>query len=468
MEEEIFSLSEVLNAVSRTIQRNLAGPYWTCAEIAEISYRGHCYLTLAETDASGRIIAKCRATIWKNTFDSLSVKFFQQTGLQLCSGMRVQVLAAPNFHSEFGFSLNIVGIEPRYTLGEIALRRQETINRLAQEGIIENNKKLRLSIVPQKIAVISSASAAGYQDFINQLTNNPLEYKFYTALYPALMQGEKSPQSVIEALLQIKNDVETHGRASQNGHACQDGRASQNGRACQNKHACQDGAIFDAVVIIRGGGSEMDLKAFDDYAVAREVALFPLPVLAGIGHTKDTSVVDIVANMELKTPTAVADYLIHAIDSAWKNVEDCSQRLSAYATSTLDKEKQTLTQITEFLSAKAKTATDIEKQKIDSSAYRLQISAKRLANDTLRAITSKQDSISKAVRFSISKKLSIFDLLEQKIKSISPEEAFKRGYSLTLKDGKPISISTLKNGDKIETICSDGRITSTVDEIAGL
>lgn len=462
MEEEIFSLSEVLNAVSRAIQRNLAGPYWTCAEIAEISYRGHCYLTLAETDASGRIIAKCRATIWKNTFDSLSVKFFQQTGLQLCSGMRVQVLAAPNFHSEFGFSLNIVGIEPRYTLGEIALRRQETINRLTQEGIIENNKKLRLSIVPQKIAVISSASAAGYQDFINQLTNNPLGYKFYTALYPALMQGEKSPQSVIEALLQIKNDVETHVRASQNKHAC------QNGRASQNKHACQDGAIFDAVVIIRGGGSEMDLKAFDDYAVAREVALFPLPVLAGIGHTKDTSVVDIVANLELKTPTAVADYLIHAIDSAWKNVEDCSQRLSAYATSTLDKEKQTLTQITEFLSAKAKTATDIEKQKIDSSAYRLQISAKRLANDTLRTITSKQESISRAVRFSISKKLSIFDLLEQKIKSISPEEAFKRGYSLTLKDGKPISISTLKNGDKIETICSDGRITSTVDEIAGL
>jgi exodeoxyribonuclease VII large subunit len=444
MEEEIFSLSEVLNAVSRTIQRNLAGPYWTCAEIAEISYRGHCYLTLAETDASGRIIAKCRATIWKNTFDLLSVKFFQQTGLQLCSGMRVQVLAAPNFHSEFGFSLNIVGIEPRYTLGEIALRRQETINRLAQEGIIENNKKLRLSIIPQRIAVISSASAAGYQDFINQLTNNPLGYKFYTALYPALMQGEKSPQSVIEALLQIKNDVETHG------------------------HACQDGAIFDAVVIIRGGGSEMDLKAFDDYAVAREVALFPLPVLAGIGHTKDTSVVDIVANMELKTPTAVADYLIHTIDSAWKNVEDCSQRLSAYAASTLDKEKQSLTQITEFLSAKAKTATNIEKQKIDSSAYRLQISAKRLANDTMRIITSKQESISRAVRFSISKKLSNFDLLEQKIKSISPEEAFKRGYSLTLKDGKPISISTLKNGDKIETICSDGRITSTVDEIAGL
>lgn len=462
MEEEIFSLSEVLNAVSRTIQRNLAGPYWTCAEIAEISYRGHCYLTLAETDASGRIIAKCRATIWKNTFDSLSAKFFQQTGLQLCSGMRVQVLATPNFHSEFGFSLNIVGIEPRYTLGEIALRRQETINRLAQEGIIENNKKLRLSIVPQKIAVISSASAAGYQDFINQLTNNPLGYKFYTALYPALMQGEKSPQSVIEALLQIKNDVETHGRASQNGHACQDGRASQ------NKHACQDEAIFDAVVIIRGGGSEMDLKAFDDYAVTREVALFPLPVLAGIGHTKDTSVVDIVANLELKTPTAVADYLIHAIDSAWKNVEDCSQRLFAYAATTLDNEKQSLTQITEFLSAKAKTATDIEKQKIDSSAYRLQISAKRPANDTLRTITSKQDSISRAVRFTISQKLSIFDLLEQKIKSISPEEAFKRGYSLTLKDGKPISISTLKNGDKIETICSDGRITSTVDEIAGL
>lgn len=453
MEEEVFSLSEVLNAVSRTIQRSLAGPYWICAEIAEISYRGHCYLTLAETDASGRIIAKCRATIWKNVFDTLSIKFFQQTGLQLASGMRVQVLASPSFHSEFGFSLNIVGIEPRYTLGEIALRRQETINRLAQEGIIENNKRLRLSPVPQKIAVISSASAAGYQDFVNQLTNNPLGYKFYTALYPALMQGEKSPQSVIEALLQIKNDVETHGRAS------------QNGRACQNKHTCQDGAIFDAVVIIRGGGSEMDLKAFDDYAVAREVALFPLPVLAGIGHTKDTSVVDIVAHLELKTPTAVADFLIHTVDAAWKNVEDCSQRLFAYAADTLSNEKQRLAQITEFLSAKAKSATDIEKQKIDSNALRLQISAKRMADDVIRDLSSKQYNISRAVKFTISQKLSEFDLLEQKIKSISPEEAFKRGYSLTLKDGKPISISTLKNGDRIETVCSGGRITSTVDEI---
>lgn len=431
MEEEVFSLSEVLNAVSRTIQRSLAGPYWICAEIAEISYRGHCYLTLAETDASGRIIAKCRATIWKNVFDTLSIKFFQQTGLQLASGIRVQVLASPSFHSEFGFSLNIVGIEPRYTLGEIALRRQETINRLAQEGIIENNKRLRLSHVPQKIAVISSASAAGYQDFVNQLTNNPLGYKFYTALYPALMQGEKSPQSVIEALLQIKEDA----------------------------------ANFDVVVIIRGGGSEMDLKAFDDYAVAREVALFPLPVLAGIGHTKDTSVVDIVAHLELKTPTAVADFLIHTVDAAWKNVEDCSQRLFAYAADTLSNEKQRLTQITEFLSAKAKSATDIEKQKIDSNALRLQISAKRMTDDVIRDLSSKQYNISRAVKFTISQKLSEFDLLEQKIKSISPEEAFKRGYSLTLKDGKPISISTLKNGDRIETVCSGGRITSTVDEI---
>lgn len=431
MEEEVFSLSEVLNAVSRTIQRSLAGPYWICAEIAEISYRGHCYLTLAETDASGRIIAKCRATIWKNVFDTLSIKFFQQTGLQLASGIRVQVLASPSFHSEFGFSLNIVGIEPRYTLGEIALRRQETINRLAQEGIIENNKRLRLSPVPQKIAVISSASAAGYQDFVNQLTNNPLGYKFYTALYPALMQGEKSPQSVIEALLQIKEDA----------------------------------ANFDVVVIIRGGGSEMDLKAFDDYAVAREVALFPLPVLAGIGHTKDTSVVDIVAHLELKTPTAVADFLIHTVDAAWKNVEDCSQRLFAYAADTLSNEKQRLAQITEFLSAKAKSATDIEKQKIDSNALRLQISAKRMADDVIRDLSSKQYNISRAVKFTISQKLSEFDLLEQKIKSISPEEAFKRGYSLTLKDGKPISISTLKNGDRIETVCSGGRITSTVDEI---
>lgn len=444
---EVYSLSDILNAVGRTIQRNLAGPYWVHAEIAELSVRGHCYLTLAENDPSGKIISKCRATIWKSTFDNISRVFFQQTGLYLSSGMRVQVLASPNFHSEYGFSLNIVGIEPRYTLGEIALRRQETINRLAQEGIIENNKRLCMPLLPQKIAVISSASAAGYQDFINQLTNNPLGYKFYTALYPAVMQGDKSPQSVIDALLQIKNDVETHGRASQNG--C----------ASQNK------SLFDAVVIIRGGGSEMDLKAFDDYAVAREVALFPLPVLAGIGHTKDTSVVDIVAHLQLKTPTAVADFLIHAIDTAWKNVEDCSQKLFAYAATLLDKEKQGLTQITEFLSAKAKTATDIEKQKVDSSTYRLQLSAKRVVGDCLRDITSKQDSISRAIKFTISKKLSKFDLLEQKIKSISPEEAFKRGYSLTLKDGKPISAAKIKVGDKIETICSDGKIESLVQTV---
>ncbi len=431
MEEDVYSLSDILNAVNRTIQRNLAGPYWLHAEIAEMGIRTHCYLTLAENDASGRIIAKCRATIWKSTFDNLARTFFEQTGLYLNTGMRVQVLASPNFHPEYGFSLNIVGIEPRYTLGEIALRRQETINRLVQEGIIENNKRLCLPLLPQKVAVISSATAAGYQDFINQLTNNPLGYKFYTALYPAVMQGEKSPQSVINALLQIKKDAMN----------------------------------FDVVVIIRGGGSEMDLKAFDDYAVAREVALFPLPVLAGIGHTKDTSVVDIVANMELKTPTAVADFLVHAINNAWKSVDDCSQRLFAYAASTLENEKQTLTKITEYLSAKAKTATNIENQKIDSSAYRLQITAKRMASDTMRDIASKQESISRAMKFTISKKLSEFDLLEQKIKSISPEEAFKRGYSLTLKDGKPVSAATVKEGDKIETLCADGRIDSIVQTV---
>ncbi len=432
MEVEIYALSEVLNAVSRTVQRNLAGPYWVCAEIVELSYRGHCYLTLAENDTTGRVIAKCRANIWKNIFDSLAQRFFQQTGLYLNPGMRVQVLASPTFHPEYGFSLNIVDIEPRYTLGEIALRRQETINRLAQEGIIENNKSLRLPLLPQKIAVISSATAAGYQDFVNQLTNNPHGYKFYTALYPALMQGEKSPQSVIDALLQIKKDVE----------------------------------YFDAVVIIRGGGSEMDLKAFDDYTVAREVALFPLPILAGIGHTKDTSVVDIVANMELKTPTAVADFLIHAIDTVWKNVEDCSQRLYAYAAGTLDGEQKRLTQITEYLSTKAKSGMSMEMQKLDSSIYRLNISSKRMMADLMRNIASKQDNLSRALKFTISKKLSNFDLMEQKIKSISPEEAFKRGYSLTLKDGKTISAATLKRGDKIETICADGRVESIVDNIS--
>ena len=254
-------------------------PIWVKAEISEMTVNrsGHCYLDLIETEpGTDTVIARCRATIWSYTFRMLKPYFETTSGQAFSEGLKVLLQAKVEYHEVFGFSLNIRDIDPVYTLGDLARQRREIIRKLQDDGVFEMNKELELPVVTQRIAIISSPTAAGLQDFLDQLHNNLHQFVFYTKLFPAVMQGNEAPRSIMNALDLIFEYEE----------------------------------MFDAVVIIRGGGAQIDLACFDQYELAFNVAQFPLPVITGIGHDKDDTVIDMVAHTRMKTPTAVAEFLI--------------------------------------------------------------------------------------------------------------------------------------------------------------
>ena len=282
-----YSLYELNNIIKSAIGYALPDTYWVVAEIADIklNQKGHCYLELVEKEDS-KIIAQVKANIWAYEYRKLSLKFQAVTNESLRPGMKVLLLVAVTFHEVYGLSLNVKDIDPSYTMGEMALKKREVIERLTKEGLMELNKSLSLPIVPQRIAVISSPTAAGYGDFFDHLDNNPYGYKFIHILFPALMQGAEAEQSIISALRKVR----------------------------------QKRDLFDVLVIIRGGGSVIDLNCFDSYNLASQVAQLPLPVITGIGHEKDDTVVDMTAHTKMKTPTAVAEFLISGLRSFEENV----------------------------------------------------------------------------------------------------------------------------------------------------
>ena len=289
-----YKLSEVCSIVEDVITMETE-TYWVQAEIASISVRGgHCYLDLVEKSVSG-IVAKMRATIWANVYALLRPYFHEETGTDLQVGMQVLVEATVDFHAVYGLSLNITNIDPTYTIGDLAKQRQETIAKLLADGVMDMNKSLALPTIVRRMAVISSESAAGYGDFRHQLEDGG--YRFETTLFPAIMQGEHAPKSIIAALDTIANQEEE----------------------------------WDAVVIIRGGGATTDLTCFDDYNLCNHCAQFPLPIITGIGHTKDVSVLDMVSFAPLKTPTAVAQYFVDGRLTQAQRLRDLEQRLRRIA-----------------------------------------------------------------------------------------------------------------------------------------
>lgn len=279
-----MKLSDLLEEFREVIQNSFQVPRWISCEIMDISenYSGHCYLDLIEKDEkSDAVNARARATIWASSYRMLKPYFETSTGYELVSGIKILVLAKIEFHPVYGLSLNIQDIDPTYTLGDVERKKREIIQQLEKEGVLEMNKEIPLPLVPQKIAIVSSMTAAGYEDFVDQLLGNSYGYKFYIHLFPAVMQGENAEQSIIGSLEKIF-EFESH---------------------------------FDAVVIIRGGGSKSDLACFDSYDLAYHVSQFPLPVITGIGHEQDDTITDLVAHTRLKTPTAVAGFFIDRLAS---------------------------------------------------------------------------------------------------------------------------------------------------------
>lgn len=412
MDNSAISLYELNHLIRGLLSETLPRSFWIKAETSDVreNQNGHCYLEFIEKDAGNRsIIAKSRASIWANTYKLLKVYFEKETGQRFASGLKVLVQVSVEFHELYGFSLNVQDIDPSYTLGDQARNRALILKQLEEEGVLTLNKELILPILTNRIAIISSPTAAGYEDFCNQLEFNPQGYAFYTRLFPAVMQGERTERSIISALEKIYESVD----------------------------------LYDAVVIIRGGGATSELSYFDSYLLAANCAQFPLPIITGIGHERDDTVLDIVAHTRAKTPTAVAEFLISRIDETANDLLLLQQNIMNLVSQKLSGEALFLNNIATHLSYQLKEKTRAELVLIDQTVLHIRNATNNFFKE----------------------KKHFFEIEEQHLKLISPENILKKGYTLTLKGSKIIKRSVdVKIGDSITTIFSDGQVKSTVQE----
>jgi len=412
MPEESLSLSELLGKVKNVLVKEFSGAYWIVAEILELheNRNGHCYLELIEKSPDmDSLMARARGTIWASRYSMLRPFFEAATGTKLKSGIKLLCKASVEFHAQYGFSLNITDIDPAYTLGDLARKKQEIIQKLREEGVMDMNKEIPFPTVPQRIAVISSESAAGYGDFMESIQNNSQGFYFYTRLFPSVMQGDDVPGSINAALDKIFDSP----------------------------------SEFDCVAIIRGGGSKADLEPFNHYDLAYYITQFPLPVITGIGHERDESVADMVASYGLKTPTAVAEFLVDQLmgfefqlSALYDQLAASVKRIVLARSTMLERFRGDLEHFTTgFLRRKSEL---------------LQQASGLLKKGTSSFLSRKKDHLI---------------LLETRIELVNPDNILKRGYSMTLLDGKIISkVQHVKPGDLLETRLHDGIIVSKAEK----
>jgi len=405
-----ITLSELTAQIQETIRQGFDKPVWIRAEISELRENpgGHCYLELIEKDSnSDALLAKTKATIWSSTFRMLKPYFESSTGQSLRAGLNVLVSVSVEFHGVYGFSLNIRDIDPTFTIGEMAARRLKIIRQLETDGIVDMNKQLPLPQLMQRIAIISSATAAGYGDFCDQLANDPSHFAFYTKLYPAIMQGEQAESSIISALEKIYEHID----------------------------------LFDVVVIIRGGGATTDLACFDSYDLALNCAQFPLPIISGIGHQRDISILDMVAHTSVKTPTAVAEFLIFNLQETENQVVEMFSDIRYLVKNRIENEYRTINQAQMRIKHTLRSWVVQKAHLLDRQKRRL------LSN----------------VRLHLVKQNNKLLLLEKNIETHSPGYLLRHGYTITTFNGKRItSVQQVKPGDKVRTYVHDGGFESEV------
>lgn len=431
MEKNVLSLFELNQLVRRSVRTCLPDEYWVQVELSDVraNYSGHCYLECVQKDPkSNSLIAKARGIIWSNVFSQLKPYFEQETGQAFVSGIKVLVKVTVDFHELYGYSLTIVDIDPAYTLGDMARRRREILLRLQEEGVLSLNKELELPVLAQRIAVISSATAAGYGDFCNQLENNAFGFAFYPRLFPAIMQGERVEASVIAALDRIYAESEK----------------------------------WDVVVIIRGGGATSDLSGFDTYDLAASCAQFPLPIITGIGHERDDTVIDLVAHTRVKTPTAAAEFLVNHSRQTAEQLENYAYYIRQEVPARLNREKERLERCITRIPARVQMRLQREDFRRERLAKRMEMAwQSRLAREQYRLELSSRLSV--ALQARLLKEKHRLDLLEKSVEAASPDLLLKRGYSITLKDGKAVTdASLLKPGDRVVTRVAKGQFSSEV------
>ena len=423
---DALSLTQLNRLVKTALDEALPGTYWVRAETSEVRVNatsGHCYLEFVEKDeTTGQLVAKSRGTIWARNFAVLRTYFEQETKQTFISGLKVLVNVSVGYHELYGLSLTVHDIDPSYTLGDMARKRMEVIRRLQEEGVFDLNKELTLAILPQRIAVISSPTAAGYEDFVNQLIHNDYGFPFYVKLFPAPMQGEKTEESVIDALDRIYAHRE----------------------------------LFDVVVLIGGGGSAADLSSFDSYTLAANCAQFPLPIITGIGHERDDSVVDNVAHTRMKTPTAVAAFLINRMAEQLALLDELRRTVCEATRNQLTVKKTTWQILATRFPVFVTGHLERHRTSLHTLAARLS-SVPQLLEKHTEQLELVPVHIRKAADAMLTRHTHELALSEQHIKLASPDHILKRGYTLTLKDGKIVKhAADLSAGDEISVRFTDG------------
>ncbi|MGY6523601.1 MAG: exodeoxyribonuclease VII large subunit [Mongoliitalea sp.] len=429
--QEAISLVTLNKIIRDTLDTQLEPSYWVIAEIGELKAgpNGHAYLDLLEKEGN-QTLAKIRGTIWSYSYRTVASKFQQATGQRLQASMKILASVTVTFHEVYGISLNIKDIDPAYTLGERAKLRQAIIDRLTREGLMEQNKQLSLPIVPQRIAVISSPHAAGYEDFINQLQHNSYGYRIHTTLFPSVMQGAEAGNSI---------------------------------RAAVNLAIAT--ANFEAIVLIRGGGAALDLECFDDYALAKTLAESPIPVLTGIGHERDETVADMVAHTKLKTPTAVAAFLLDGFLEFEENLLVLHKRMERTVFLHLQHQGKLLDQHELRIQNHSRQEIKRSQQQLQQLQHSLKLWTGQALKIQSLHIRELHTAVQKSWKRLVEGKQQHLEQIAKDIFRLDPQEHFKRGYTRTEINGTPLQQQTPAAGDSMVTYTGKQRIESIIQQI---
>ena len=430
---ETLTLYQLNTLVRDVLQQTLGDEYWVEAEIAEarVAQNGHCYLDLVQKDDAGNhFVAKARANLWARNYQMLAPLFERATGEKLRAGLKVRVLVTVEFHEFYGYALNILDIDPTFTMGDLVRRRREILAQLEADGIIHDNQALQLPRLVKRIAVVSSAGAAGYGDFCNQLAHNDYGLYFEVRLFAAVMQGANVEESVLAALTAIAAEADR----------------------------------WDCIVIIRGGGATSDLSDFDSYPLAAAVAQMPLPVIVGIGHERDETVLDTVAHTRVKTPTAAAAFLIDHGAQQLAALDALQRQLTLHARHQLDHARQRLTHLTTLLPHYFSSYHERQLRRLAQLSLRLAIAPRQRLLTGRHRVELLHSRFTQGARLRLQKATFKVQAYEQRLTALDPTLLLRRGYSLThTSDGRLVrSINDIHPADTLHTRVADGTITASV------
>lgn len=431
-EKTVYSLSQLSRSIQNAIVRHCSKVVWIKAEIVKLNYyskSGHCYPALVEKK-NGKVIAEMRGNIWSGTFEAINQKFRNVLKEDLKDDMTVVIQGSVTYHPVHGLALNIIDIDPEFTLGELAREKAETVEKLKTGGIYFANKEKVLPLLPKTIAVISVDTSKGYQDFLSVIRNNRWGYRFHHLLFPAILQGDRAVSTITQQLEKIS--LYSH--------------------------------VFDAVAIVRGGGGEIGLSCFDDHSLARKIATFPIPVLTGIGHSTNETVSELVSFQSFITPTKIAEFLLQKFHDFSVPVQRASEKIEQEATWMFRDQKTSLQETARLFNSLTLRVLDKNKSELERLGHSLLTESRETFRSKTEDLSSLEKNLISGAKDPVKEALQKLHFSEEKLRLLSPENILKRGYSITRQNGKAITQPEELDPEKVlETRIFGGTIISRIE-----